>query len=175
MAVATRPRFVSAYESTAPAGVPAIWTIPFGNSVTETIGTSPGSTKTVARAVEVKPDPVALSVYSVVVDGVTVSEPEVATDPTAWSIETAVASVVVHVSVDACPFSMKLGSALKLMDGPGELTEIETVRCALPAGPVAVSVKVVESCNETSRDPLSGTAPIPLSISTAVAFCVAQV
>ena len=46
---------------------------------------------------------VALSVYSVVFDGVTVNDPEVPTGPMPLSIETSLASVVVHVSVDDCP------------------------------------------------------------------------
>src|SRR6187549_623181 len=102
--------------------------MPPGDDVTETIGTSPGSTNTVARAVVVMPDPVALSVYSVVFEGVTVRDPDVATGPMPASIVTSLAPVVVHVRVDVCPGWMKLGLALNVMEGPGAFTPTLTVR-----------------------------------------------
>lgn len=51
---------------------------------------------TVVKAVTLPPVPVAVKVYCVVVDGLTVVDPDAATVPMPWSMETAVAFAVVH-------------------------------------------------------------------------------
>ena len=55
----------------------------------------------------------------VVAVGLTVTAPDVATDPTPLSIVTEVAFDVVHVSVELCPELMLVGLAPKLIVGGG--------------------------------------------------------
>lgn len=57
-------------------------------------------TVTVATEVTLPPVPIAVRVYCVVAVGLTVVDPDAATVPIPWSIETLVALVVVHVNVE---------------------------------------------------------------------------
>ena len=67
----------------------------------------------VAAAVAVPLLPVAVRVYSVVADGVTVVDPEAGTVPIPGVIETAVALAVVHVSVAGFPELTLVGAACR--------------------------------------------------------------
>ena len=55
--------------------------------------------------------PFAVRVYFVVVVGLTVVEPDAETTPMPWSIETVVAFVVLHVSVEVFPAMIVAGFA----------------------------------------------------------------
>ena len=92
-----------------------------------------------------------MSVYVVVVVGLTGTDPDVGFDPTPLSIETDVAFVVVHVSVDDCPAPIVVGDALNVAVGAGCPTVIVTcaVRGVPSAVPVALQVYVVVTVGET--------------------------
>src|SRR5665213_2395966 len=74
-------------------------------------------TVTVAAAVAVPLTPVAVRVYSVVADGVTVVDTEAGTVPMPGAIETAVAFVVVQVSVAGFPAVTLVGAAARVAVG----------------------------------------------------------
>ena len=74
-------------------------------------------TVTVATAFAVPLTPVAVRVYSVVADGVTVVDPEAGTVPMLGAIETVVALVVVHVSVAGLPATTVVGAAARVAVG----------------------------------------------------------
>lgn len=74
-------------------------------------------TVTVAAAVAVPVLPVAVSVYWVVADGVTVVDPEAATVPMPGAIETEVALAVVQLSVAGFPATTVVGAAERVAVG----------------------------------------------------------
>jgi hypothetical protein len=97
-------------------------------------------TVTVAVLVIVPPGPVAVSVYVVVPDGLTPTEPDVGLLPTPLSIEIVVAFVEVQVSVEVWPRVIVGGAAENVAVGAGALTLTVAVFVVVPPGPVAVSV-----------------------------------
>ena len=99
-------------------------TIDDGIAVNVTAGA--GTTVTVAVFVIVPPDPVAVNVYVVVDVGLTFTLPEVGFDPMPLSIDTDVAFVVVHVSVDVAPDATLVGAAENVAVGAGKPTVIVT-------------------------------------------------
>ena len=84
-------------------------------------------TVTVTCFVTVPPAPVAVSVYVVVTEGETPTDPLAGSLPTPLSIVTLVAFVVDHVSVALCPGWMEVGLAEKEAVGAGAATMTETL------------------------------------------------
>jgi hypothetical protein len=86
-------------------------------------GAAAACTVTVAAEVTVPPLPVAVNVYCVVADGLTVIDPEAATVPMPLLIETVLAFVVVHVKVAELPAVTVAGVAES--DATGASTELD--------------------------------------------------
>lgn len=128
-------------------------------------------TVTVAVFVVVPPGPVAVSVYVVVEAGLTLVFPETGLLPTPLSMETVVAFVVDHVSVDDWPAMIDVGDAEKVAVGAGVEFTV-TVVCADGGTEFAVvnalSVYVVVDAGVTGADPFAGFEPTPLSMLTLV-------
>ena len=97
-------------------------------------------TSTVALAVVIPPGPVAVIVYVVVSDGVTVVEPLKATEPIPWSMEQVSASVALQVKTEEFPSCTMVGLALIDTVGAGSVTVMVTLAVAVPPSPVAVMV-----------------------------------
>src|SRR3954452_10198972 len=89
--------------------------------------------------------------------------------PMPLSIDTDVAFVVDHESVEDCPLVMEVGLAANMI-ASGSFTVTVACFVTVPPAPVAVSVYVVVAVGLTERLPLSGRLPRPLSIVTEVAF-----
>src|ERR1043165_7150552 len=102
-----------------------------GDAVNVTCGMPGVFTVTVAVAVLVPPAPDAVSVYVVVEPGVTTIDPLRACAPMPWSIETLVAFVVVHESVEEPPAEIAEGLAVNVALGVTALL----VRLALSKRP----------------------------------------
>ena len=116
---------------------------------------APPATVTVAVALAV-PLPLAASVYVVVADGVTVTEPLTGCEPTPLSMVTDVALEVLHDNVDACPALMLDGFAVnEVMTG---------------AGDGVVEVRVTENVNDSPNWSVSGPPLIvvPLTVAETV-------
>ena len=96
-----------------------LWPTPTVLGAALNVAPGAGTTVTVAVFVIVPPGPVAVSVYVVVLVGLTDTFPDVGLLPTPLSIETEVAFVVVHVSVDDCPAPIDVGAALNVAVGAG--------------------------------------------------------
>lgn len=99
-------------------------------------------TVTAAVAVELPALLPAVRVYVVVEEGDTDFVPEVDTVPTPWLMETEVAPLTVHDSVELLPEVIEAGLAVKLVisGGPDGLTVIMAVVADWPASFVAVIV-----------------------------------
>ena len=110
-----------------------------------------------------------------VVVGLTPTDPEVGFEPTPLSIETEVAFVDVHVSVDDCPEVIAVGEAENVAVGAGCVTVTDAVLVIVPPGPVAVSVYVVVEVGLTPTDPERAWEPTPLSIEIEVVLVDVQV
>lgn len=123
------------------------------------------TTVTTAWAVAVPLKPVAVMVYVVVTIGDTEIEPLDATSPMPLSILMVSASVELQVNVLDSPVITDCGSATRLTVGGGTTV---TITCAVfvPPLPVAVIVYVVVAEGVTSKEPLTETVPIPLSMET---------
>jgi hypothetical protein len=147
------------------------WPVPtvFGDAEKETVGAGT-VTVTVAVLVVVPPGPLAVSVYVVVDDGLTLVLPDVAWLPTPLSMEIDVAFDDVHVSVDDCPGLMVVGAAEKVAVGAAAPTV--TVTCLVGGEALAVenalNVYVVVEVGLTLVEPLFGLLPTPLSMTTLV-------
>jgi hypothetical protein len=98
------------------------------------------TTVTLAVFVIVPPGPLAVSVYVVVVVGLTLAVPDTGLLPTPLSIEIVVALVEDQVSVDDWPALIDVGDAEKVAVGAGCVTVTVAVFVVVPPGPVAVSV-----------------------------------
>ena len=95
----------------------------------------------------------------VVADGETVMLPEVGCVPIPLSIDTDVAFVVDHVSVDAWPAEIAPGFAENEIVGGGCVpldTVTVVVEDEVPPGPEAVNVYVVVEVGETEMFPFTG-------------------
>jgi hypothetical protein len=89
-------------------------------------------TVTVALAVAVPLFPVAVRVYSVVVDGVTVVEPDAGTVPMPGAIETAVALVVLQLSIAGFPATTVVGAAASVAVGAVATVRLIVVKDECP-------------------------------------------
>jgi hypothetical protein len=127
-------------------------------------------TATVAVAVAVPAEFVAVRVYVVVEAGCTVADPNPPTAPTVGAIDTVVAPVVAHASVEDPPGMIALGVAVKeVIVGAGKVTVTVTVPVTEAAKFVAVIVYVVVAAGCTVADPLTATVPTVGAMDTVVA------
>jgi hypothetical protein len=90
-------------------------------------------------------------------------------------MDTVVAFVDVHVSVDDWPLRIVVGDAANVAAGGAGFTVTVAVFVTVPPGPVAVSVYVVVEVGLTLVEPESACEPRPLSMETDVAFADVQV
>jgi hypothetical protein len=87
--------------------------------------------------------------------------PDAATLPIFWLIETVVAPVVLHVSMEAAPNAIEVGNAVNVAVGAGvDATVTVAVAVTEPAAFVAVRVYVVVAVGLTLRVPDTVTFPI---------------
>lgn len=108
---------------------------------TEKMMVGGGTTVTMANAERVPPDPLAVSVYVVVLCGRTVVVPVNAIPPMPLSMLAEVALEMAHESVAASPSPIAAGIAVKEICGAlGALTVTDLAAVAVPPAPVAVSV-----------------------------------
>lgn len=97
------------------AELPAVIVVGEADSVA--VGAAAACTVTVVAEVTVPPLPVAVNVYWVVADGLTVIDPEAATVPTPLLMETVLALVVVHARVTELPAVTLAGVAVREATG----------------------------------------------------------
>ena len=135
-----------------------------------------GVTVTIALATGLFVPSVAMSVYVVVVPGVTPCEPEVTTDPIPWLMEAEVQFVVSQVSVEELPDTTVEGLAVNEVIAQGGTTVTVAAAVGLFVPSVAVSVYVVVVPGVTLLVPeATGVAdPTPWLMDALVQFEVVQ-
>jgi len=106
-----------------------------------------------------------------VVAGDTDLVPVFDTVPIAWSMDTDVAPLTVHDSVELLSEAIEVGLAVKLLitGGPEGLTVIVDVIVDVPVSLTAVIVYVVVSVGATVFDPVADTLPMVGLMETVVA------
>ena len=119
----------------------------FGEAVMLTVGA--GNTVTIAEALAVPPDPVAVAVYVVVAEGLTAFvPPEAATRkllPSLPLTDTELEYVATTVRLDAAPAAIEVGLAPMVTvgaggGGPVTVTWAVAVAGVVPVAPIAVAV-----------------------------------
>jgi hypothetical protein len=138
-------------------------------------GCGRGLTVIVVRAVSDPKRFVAVSVYSVVAEGVTDLVPVADTVPTVGEIVIVSAFSTFHDRVDESPARIVIGFAVNATirgASPRSITVTVTVQVAagVPCAPCAVIVYVVVCVGDTIRDPLGSTDPMPPVMVTDSAF-----
>src|SRR5690242_10273071 len=147
-----------------------------GVAVKLAITGAPEPTVTTMLHVVDAPPPVAVTVYVVVVAGLTETEPLLATGPTLGEILTVSALRLIQESVEDWPAEIVDGVAVQpISAGPVGRPSTWTVTVVVSSFTLlrAVSVYVVVCRGETVVDPFTATFPMPVML-TVSAFCVFQ-
>jgi hypothetical protein len=93
--------------------------VEYGVSVVGILEVEEVLTVRLATLVILPPVPVAVRIYVVVIVGLTVLVPLIATEPIPWLIETVVALLVTHVNVAKAPEEIEIGAIVKVAVGAG--------------------------------------------------------